>query len=158
MRFLLHAARQNRTIDREDAMFKWPRPVAALSLAVAVGLGAGSGDCQEMDIIIALPAQTLTFSAAFIAEDAGFYKKENLKVSHRFLVGVASPNAVISGSADFTIGSGPVFLRAATQGQRMLAIANLLDKPLVEMVLRKDVAQAANITGSMPLAERAKAL
>src|SRR5213078_1586229 len=105
-----------------------------------------------------LPAQTLTFSAAFIAEDAGFYRQENLKVSHRFLVGVASPNAVIAGSADFTIGTGPVFLRAAAQGQRMLAIVNLVDKPLVELVLRKDVADAAGITDKTPLAERAKAM
>ena len=123
-------------------MFKWRRPVLALSLAVAVGLHPTSGKGQDIDIIMALPAQTLTFSSAFIAEDAGFYKKEGLKVSHRFLVGVASPNAVLAGSADFTIGTGPVFLRAAAQGQRMLAIANLIDKPLVELVLRKDVAEA----------------
>ena len=107
---------------------------------------------------MALPAPTLTFSSAFLAEDAGFYKKEGLKVSHRILVGVASPNAVIAGSADFTIGTGPVFLRAAAAGQRMLAIANLIDKPLVELVLRKDVADAAGITDAMPLAERAKVL
>ena len=107
---------------------------------------------------MALPAPTLTFSSAFIAEDAGFYKKEGLKVSHRILVGVASPNAVIAGSADFTIGTGPVFLRAAAAGQRLFAIANLIDRPLVELVLRKDVAEAAGITDRMPLAERAKAL
>jgi len=51
-----------------------------------------------------------------------------------------------------------VFLRAAAAGQRMLAIANLIDKPLVELVLRKDVADAAGITDATPLAERAKAL
>ena len=139
-------------------MFKWPGLAAALSLAIAVGLGPTSGNSREIEIIMALPAQTLTFSTAFVAEDAGFYKNEGLKVSHRFLVGVTSPNAVIAGSADFTIGTGPVFLRAAAQGQRMLAIANLLDKPLVEMVLRKDAAEAAKITPGMPLAERAKAL
>ena len=56
------------------------------------------------------------------------------------------------------MGTGPVFLRAAAQGQRFLAIANLVDRPLVELVLRKDVADAAGITDKMPLAERAKAL
>ena len=93
-------------------MFKQPGLVAALSLAIAVGLSPTSGNSQQIEIIMALPAQTLTFSTAFVAEDAGFYKNEGLKVSHRFLVGVASPNAVIAGSADFTIGTGPVFLRA----------------------------------------------
>jgi ABC-type nitrate/sulfonate/bicarbonate transport system substrate-binding protein len=113
---------------------------------------------QEIELVIALPAPTLTFAAAFIAEDAGFYKSEGLKVSHRNLVGVASPNAVIAGSADFTIGTAPVFLRAAAQGQRMLAIANLVERPLVELVLRKDVADAAGITENSSFADRAKAL
>src|SRR6516225_4584508 len=139
-------------------MFKWPGLIAALSLAIAVGLGPASGNSREIEIIMALPAQTLTFSTAFIAEDAGFYKNEGLKVSHRFLVGVTSPNAVIAGSADFTIGTGPVFLRAAAQGQRMLAIANLIDRPLVELVLRKDVAAAAGVSAQQPLAARAKVL
>ena len=123
-------------------MFKWRHSLVAVLPRVRLGSHPTAGQGQDIDIILALPAQTLTFSAAFIAEDAGFYKKEGLKVSHRFLVGVASPNAVLAGSADFTIGTGPVFLRAAAQGQRMLAIANLIDKPLVELVLRKDVAEA----------------
>ena len=137
-------------------MFKHGHRAAAF--AVLVGLIPTAGYAQDIEILMALPAPTLTFSSAFIAEDAGFYKKEGLKVSHRILVGVASPNAVIAGSADFTIGTGAVFLRAAAAGQRMLAIANLIDKPLVELVLRKDVADAAGITDATPLAERAKAL
>ena len=36
---------------------------------------------QDIEILLALPAPTLTFSSAFLAEDAGFYKKEGLKVS-----------------------------------------------------------------------------
>src|SRR5262249_22534786 len=59
---------------------------------------------------------------------------------------------------DFTVGTGPVFLRAAAQGQKFLAIANLVDKPLVEVVLRKDVADAAGITPATPPRERAKAM
>jgi len=48
---------------------------------------------------LALPSPTLTFSSAFLAEDAGFYKKEGLKVSTVTIVGVGSANAVIAGSA-----------------------------------------------------------
>ena len=58
---------------------------------------------QEIDILMTLPAATLTFSAPFIAEDAGFYRKEGLKVSHRTIAGVGAVNAVIAGSADFTM-------------------------------------------------------
>jgi NitT/TauT family transport system substrate-binding protein len=143
-------------------MFKWPRSVTALLVAGMIGIGPTASRGQDHDndinVIVALPSQTLTFASAFIAEEAGLYKQEGLRVSHRFLVGVAAPNAVIAGSADFTIGTGPVFLRAAAKGQRMLAIANLIDRPLVELVLRKDVAEAAKITPAMPLPERAKVL
>jgi ABC-type nitrate/sulfonate/bicarbonate transport system substrate-binding protein len=137
-------------------MFKHRHRAAAF--AMVVGLVPTAGHAQELDILLALPASTLTFSSSFIAEDAGFYKKEGLKVSTRTLVGVGSPNAVIAGSADFTIGTGPVFLRAAAAGQRMFAIANLIDRPLVELVLRKDVADAAGITEKTSVADRAKVL
>jgi ABC-type nitrate/sulfonate/bicarbonate transport system substrate-binding protein len=139
-------------------MIKWSPRLAAICVGLAAGLSPSSGHSEDIDIVMALPAQTLTFSSAFLAEDMGLYKKEGLNVSHRFIVGVGSANAVIAGSADFTIGTGPVFLRAAAQGQRLLAVANLIDRPLVEMVLRKDVAQALGISDNMPLAERAKKL
>jgi NitT/TauT family transport system substrate-binding protein len=139
-------------------MFKLRHRMMTAAVGLVVGLGPTPGQAQDIEILMALPAPTLTFSSAFLAEDAGFYKNEGLKVSHRILVGVASPNAVIAGSADFTIGTGPVFLRAAVAGQRLFAIANLIDRPLVELVLRKDVAEAAGITDQTPFAERAKAL
>lgn len=134
------------------------RPILAAA-ALAAGLAATPGRAQEeTEIIFAIPALTLTFSTHFVAQDAGFFKKEGLKVTDRNLVGVASVNAVIAKSADFTMGTGPIFLRGAAQGQRMLAIANLVDRPLVELVLRKDVADAAGITDKTPVAERIKAL
>jgi ABC-type nitrate/sulfonate/bicarbonate transport system substrate-binding protein len=137
-------------------MFK--RPILAAA-ALAVGLAATPGRAQEeTEVIFAIPALTLTFSTHFVAQDAGFFKKEGLKVTDRNLVGVASVNAVIAKSADFTMGTGPIFLRGAAQGQRLFAIANLVDRPLVELVLRKDVADAAGITDKTPVAERAKAL
>jgi ABC-type nitrate/sulfonate/bicarbonate transport system substrate-binding protein len=138
-------------------MFKHTHRTAAF-LALAIGLMPTTVRAQNIDLIVALPAPTLTFSSAFLAEDAGFYKKEGLNVSHRMLVGVGATNAVIAGSADFTIGTGPVFLRAAAKGQRMLAIANLIDRPLVELVLRKDVAAAVGFKDTMSMADRAKLL
>jgi NitT/TauT family transport system substrate-binding protein len=140
-------------------MFFWSQRMTVAVFALAVGFIPISGKAQQpIDVIIALPSPTLTFSSPFLAEDAGLYKKEGLNVSHRMLVGVAAVNAVIAGSADFTVSTGPVFLRAAAQGQRLLGIANLIDKPLVEMVLRKDVYEALKINDGMSLKERAKLL
>jgi NitT/TauT family transport system substrate-binding protein len=131
---------------------------ALLMIGLAIGLWPTPGKGEDISVVMALPAATLTFSAPFVAEDGGFFKKEGLKVSFRNIVGVGSVNAVIAGSADFTMGTGPVFLRAAAQGQRLYAIANVIDRPLVELVLRKDVADAAGLNDKSSLAERANAM
>lgn len=138
-------------------MFKRLFALAAAT-GLATGLSAGTAKSQDIDVILALPAQTLTFTTAFVAEDMGFFKKEGLNVTVRNLVGVASPNAVLAGSAHFTVGTGPVYLRAASQGQKFFAIANMIDRMMVEMVLRKDVADKVGITEKMPATERAKHL
>jgi ABC-type nitrate/sulfonate/bicarbonate transport system substrate-binding protein len=128
------------------------------TVGLTASMFAAPAKSQDIDVILALPAQTLTFTTAFVAEDMGFFKKEGLNVSIRNLVGVASPNAVLAGSANFTFGTGPVYLRAASQGQRFYAVANMVDRPMVELVLRKDVAERLGITDKMPVAERAKLL
>lgn len=141
-------------------MFSWVQRAAAAATAIAIGLiaVAARADEKPIDVVIALPSPTLTFSSPFLAEDEGLYKKEGLNVQHRILVGVEAVNAVIGGSADFTVSTGPVFLRAAAKGQPLLAIANLIDKPLVELVLRSDVYDALKINDQMTLAQRAKLL
>jgi NitT/TauT family transport system substrate-binding protein len=137
-------------------MNSWRLGLSAAALAIAASLIPFGAMAQQkpIDVVIALPAPTLTFSAPFLAEDAGIYKKEGLNVSHRMLVGVEAVNAVIGGSADFTVSTGPVFLRAAAKGQRLLAIANLIDRPLVELVLRTDVYDALHVNDGMTLKQR----
>ena len=132
------------------------RLIALTSSLLMLALAPNTAKSQDIDVIMALPAQTLTFTTVFVAEDMGFFKKEGLNVSFRNLVGVASPNAVLAGSAHFTFTTGPIFLRAASQGQRFYAIANMIERPMVEIVLRKDVAEKVGITEKMPLEERAK--
>src|SRR3989442_9303776 len=80
------------TIVGEDRMFKRRHRATVAALGLAVGLIPTIGKGQEIDIAMALPASTLTFSAAFIAEDAGFYKQERLKVTNYTIVGVGSVN------------------------------------------------------------------
>lgn len=135
----------------------------ALKFWMAVILGVSflplAGEAQPTkNIVLALPTTTLTFTAAFIAQDASYFKEEGFTVSEPILIGVASTNAVINGAADFTIGTGPVFLRAAAHGQRLLAIANIMDRPNIELVLRKDVYERLKFNDTMSLAERGKLL
>ena len=52
--------------------------------------------------------------------------------------------------------SGLTLNRAAAHGQRMLAIANTIDKLPGEVILRKDVAEAIHFDPKAPLAARAQ--
>src|ERR1700722_19069347 len=135
------------------------RALTAATLALAIlPLSTIARAEPTIDVTIALPAPTLTVSAPFLAQDAGLYEQQGLNVSHLMLVSVEAVNAVISGNVDFAVTAGSVFLRAVAHGQRMLAIANLIDKPLVELVLRTDVYRTLGANGSMTLAERGRLL
>jgi NitT/TauT family transport system substrate-binding protein len=107
------------------------------------------------DSSLALPTLSITFTSALVAEDQGLYEKAGLKVKTVTIQGVGAPNAVIAGSVDFTLTTASTFTRAAVHGQRMLAIANLLDRPMMEIVLRKEVADAAHYDLTQPLEKRA---
>jgi ABC-type nitrate/sulfonate/bicarbonate transport system substrate-binding protein len=137
-------------------MTAWSR-LAKLAFIASLCV-ATNAKAADIDIVFAMPSSTLTFTSVFVAEDAGFFKAEGVKPEFRNLVGVASNNAVIAGSADFSVGTAATFLRGASQGQRMFAIANMVNKPMVELVLRKDVAEAAGYKPGMSVAERIKLL
>jgi NitT/TauT family transport system substrate-binding protein len=134
--------------------------IVRIVVAAAIALGAGCGDRGhgDDDVVLALPSSNLVFTTAFVAEDLGLFHEEGLRVNVRNVVGVGSVNAVIGGSADFTLGSGTTLLHAVSQGQRLLAIANFVDRPMVELVLRRDAADRVGITKDMSLAERGRRL
>ena len=132
-------------------MLTWSKRTSIAAMALLAGLGSGPARAADIDVILALPTNTLTFTSAFIAEDGGFYKKHGLNVTTRYLAGVSSNNAVINGSADFLLGSIATMLNGVARGQPMLMIANMVDRPMVEIVIRKDIADAAGVTANSPL-------
>jgi ABC-type nitrate/sulfonate/bicarbonate transport system substrate-binding protein len=136
------------------------RLAKALAFAGAglLALGASARAADKIDVNLAVPTTSLTFAPLYIAENAGFFAKEGLSVHVRQLVGVASVNALIGGSVDFAVPTATTTLRAASKGQKLLMIAQLVDKPMVEIVLRKDVAKAAGVTGKSSLADKGKAM
>jgi ABC-type nitrate/sulfonate/bicarbonate transport system substrate-binding protein len=110
------------------------------------------------DVVITLPAFSLTVSAGYIADDLGLWEKQGLRVKKITLQGIAATNAVIAGSSDFAEGSGVSFTRAAARGQRLLAIVNTIDRPFVQIVLRNDLAAAAGFDPKASLEKRARVL
>jgi ABC-type nitrate/sulfonate/bicarbonate transport system substrate-binding protein len=107
---------------------------------------------------LANPSVSLSMAASYLAEDLGFFRQNGLDVNLIVINGLGAINAVISGSAEFSESSGPSLTRAAAKGQRLLAIAQLADRPTIQLVLRKEVAEAAHFDPAAPLAIRAQAL
>src|SRR5208282_4594925 len=92
--------------------------VAGLALLIACTMPSRA----EMEHVkVAIPSQIVDFSAEYIAEDM-FYKDQGLDVTPLAIAGVGSMNAVISGSVEFSYSSGGSLTRAASRGQRLLAI------------------------------------
>ncbi len=115
------------------------------SLAMALGLlGAAWRPMPARALenaIMAVPAYSLTFMAGYIADDLGLWAKHGLAMKSVLITGVGSMNAVISGSADVAQVSAITLTRAAAHGQKVLEIAEPLDRLIVEVVLRKDLAR-----------------
>src|SRR3954453_6154965 len=129
----------------------------------ASGLLLGAGPllpapvlAQEEEASLAYPNVAFTFAAAYVAEDAGLFAKHGLKLKPLVVAGPGSTNAVISGSADFALASTVVQTRAAARGQRLLSIVNPTDRPIVQIILRKDL--VPNIDPKTLLADRIKLL
>lgn len=129
---------------------------AVLACAAAIMLGQTSANAAQQDVTFAIPTVSFTFSAAYVADDAGIWAKHGLRVKVLHILGIGSLNAVIAKSADFANINGGAFTRAAAHGQRLLAIANTVDRPMAELVLRKEIAAAAGFDSHAPLAERGR--
>ncbi|HEY3916501.1 MAG TPA: ABC transporter substrate-binding protein [Stellaceae bacterium] len=126
--------------------------------AIALLALAAPARAEEDHALLALPTEGMQFMAYYIADDLGIFAAEQLEVKHQVMAGVASFNAVVSGSAEFAFASGASITRAAAHGQKMLAIAQMNNVPSWDIVIRKDVADAAHFDPSASLAERAKVL
>jgi ABC-type nitrate/sulfonate/bicarbonate transport system substrate-binding protein len=133
----------------------------ALGMALAVvGLATAPARAQPAspEVTMAVPAFSLTFLEGYIAEDLGLWKKHGVNVKSVMIAGVGSMNAVLSGSADVAQISAITLTRAAARGQHTIEIAQLLDRLVVELVLRKDLAEAANFDPKAPLEKRVQVL
>ena len=132
--------------------------LAGVLACVAVCMFAGGTlNAQQSaapeQVTLALPGTSMTFSPGYVAEDLGLFAKQGLNVKSVIITGIGSTNAVIAGSADFGEISGPALTRAAAHGQRLLAIANTLNRPTVMIVMRKEL--VGNFDPKAPLEQRA---
>jgi ABC-type nitrate/sulfonate/bicarbonate transport system substrate-binding protein len=105
---------------------------------------------------IAIPAFSFAFSLEYLAEDLHLYEKHGVRIAARDIAGLGAINAVIAGSIEFAIASGPSLTRAAARGQRLLGIVEPLGRTISQVALRKDL--APGFDPAAPLAVRARFL
>src|ERR1043166_3926897 len=123
----------------------------ALSLAVVALFAVLAQPAKALDnIIVAMPNFTFTSTPNLVAEELGLWAKYGLEVKIVQIQGVGATNAVIAGSADFAQAGGSTLTRAATRGQRLLAIANTAERNIVMITMRKEIAEAAGFDPQAP--------
>jgi len=128
------------------------RLAATIAVVLAVSQAARAQPVEN--IVLAVPNVALTFAPGYLAEDWGLFTKHGLNVKSVVIAGIGSANAVISGSADFAEISGATLTRAAARGQPMLGIVGSLNRPVIQIVLRKEVAEAAGFDPKAALDKR----
>ncbi len=96
-------------------------PLAAAFVS-ALALGAPAQAKMEKTSI-SLPATTVTFLPVYVAQDMGFWKKVGLDVTLHNIRGMGTTNAMLAGSVDFAVQSGPSLIRGNIRGRKMLGIA-----------------------------------
>jgi NitT/TauT family transport system substrate-binding protein len=133
--------------------------ISRFAVLAAVALVAGPGHAQQgaaEDVVLAVPNVALTFAPGYLAEDMGLFAKRGLNVKSVVIAGIGSANAVISGSADFAQISGATLTRAAARGQRLLGLVSTLNRPTIQIVLRKEIAAAGGFDPGAALEKRAQ--
>jgi len=131
---------------------------AAFILIAGISQGSRAQQGEMENVVLAVPNVALTFAPGYLAEDLGFFTKQGLNVRSVVITGIGSANAVISGSADFAEISGATLTRAAARGQRLLGIVSTLNRPTIQIVLRKEIAAAAGFDPKATLEKRVQVL
>jgi ABC-type nitrate/sulfonate/bicarbonate transport system substrate-binding protein len=128
--------------------------VAAVALAVA----ALARPTTAQEVTLALPATNLGFAPAYVAAANGYWSKAGLTVKMPVISGIGAMNAVLSGSAEFCVSSGLTIVRANIRGQKVVQIVNTQEGLIEELVIAKNIADAAKITMASPMQVRAQAI
>lgn len=129
----------------------------APALAVAM-LHSGTVEAAAEHTLLAIPGVNMLFLAQYVASDLHLWEKQGLDVTVQNIVGIGAMNAVIAGSADFSMSSGASIARAAAKGQRLVALATAINQTGQDVVIRKDIADAAHFDPNAPLSMRARVL
>ena len=126
--------------------------LAAALLAAAGAIAATPAHAANEKTSISLPATTVTFMPVYIAKELGYWDKLGLDVEIHNITGMGTTNAMLAGSVDFAVQSGPSLIRGNMRGQKMVGIALMANGVAFELDADKKL--AGNLNMSAPFKER----
>lgn len=129
--------------------------LASIGILLAL-TAAPAAQAAEPQATLALPATTLTFSWAYVAEGIHAWKKQGLDLKVQFIRGLGAINAMFGGNVEFSVSSGPTIISATARGRKPRVIGVPVKSLLNEIVVSKAI--AAKLGPHPSLAARAKAL
>jgi NitT/TauT family transport system substrate-binding protein len=141
------------------------RHVTRLLIAVAALCAFGrdlawAAPVQHAPVRIEVPnTNNLQFFTLWVALGAGYFQKEGLEPH---ILAAASPRStgalLFKGEADVALLPPPMFLGMMAEEKPILLFASLLANEPINLIVRKDVAQARKLAADLPLRERLHAI
>lgn len=132
--------------------------IALIILALSGFVIAAPARAQLTQSTMAIPVYSLGFMVEMYAQDMKLYQKHGVDMKMQQINGLGTINALIAGSVEFGQPSGVSLIRAAARGQPLLAIVNFTNRIVVQVVLRKELADKAGFDPAAPLEKRALVL
>ena len=120
---------------------------------------AQGGTCGGDKLTVAQPSTGYNFFPSYVAEAAGYYDEAGLNVEVLDLGG--GPEAlsgVVAGSVDVALSVHSSVVEARAKGAPVKSFLGLMDQYGAELVVKADVADAAQVSESSPIADKVKRL
>lgn len=138
--------------NRHSVRFLWVLVISILCLSHAAPASIADGPTT---VRVVAPERSLQFMSVWIAEGAGYFREEGLNV----WVSVApdqplTSSVLLQGEADVAVLPPPMYLQLIAQGQPIKLFANLLRNDPINLVVRRDVAEARSLSPAMTLDDR----
>jgi NitT/TauT family transport system substrate-binding protein len=123
--------------------------LGACVLSTFFNLGMVLTQAVAQDVVrVHIPGNSPSSMPFSIAEDEGFYARENLKVRQLILKTGAGIQAMLGGDIDVSQATGPTVLAAFLQGAPLRVVMVFNDKPTYRLYVKKDIRSFAELRGA----------
>ncbi len=136
-----------------------PSKPSGSSPTAEAGKPAAPSKPSPAKVRVAQPVSSLTFVTVYVGRHKGLYAEESLEVE-QLSTGGGGPDiqALLTGDVQLTITPGVGQMDAFRQGRKILAVFNALDKNIINVVMRKEVAEERGVNSQSPLDQKLRAL